>query len=177
MQGTREGQRAAGRINKVSGSLVASSIHLRSLSRWDAPYIQAMASIFQSFPILRQAAPRLSKQFFTCHAPRTALKSSRPSPKGATSSFLRAFRSGGFRKAAVAATEEVQSSSPLSSLGKTIHSFNGVETKARFFPETSDKIVAYWLLGSAASVFGIVVFGGLTRLTESGYGTFNPQSL
>jgi cytochrome c oxidase assembly protein subunit 15 len=29
--------------------------------------------------------------------------------------------------------------------------------------------VAFWLLGSAASVFGIVVFGGLTRLTESGY--------
>lgn len=37
------------------------------------------------------------------------------------------------------------------------------------FPETSSKSVAYWLLGSAASVFGIVVFGGLTRLTESGY--------
>ncbi|KAI1979175.1 Cytochrome c oxidase assembly protein cox15 [Ophidiomyces ophidiicola] len=36
------------------------------------------------------------------------------------------------------------------------------------FPEVSSKIVAYWLLGSAASVFGIVVFGGLTRLTESG---------
>ncbi|KAI1427896.1 cytochrome c oxidase assembly protein COX15 [Xylaria sp. FL1777] len=37
------------------------------------------------------------------------------------------------------------------------------------FPETtSSKSVAYWLLGSAASVFGIVVFGGLTRLTESG---------
>ncbi|KAI0912685.1 cytochrome c oxidase assembly protein COX15 [Ustulina deusta] len=37
------------------------------------------------------------------------------------------------------------------------------------FPETtSSKAVAYWLLGSAASVFGIVVFGGLTRLTESG---------
>jgi cytochrome c oxidase assembly protein subunit 15 len=28
--------------------------------------------------------------------------------------------------------------------------------------------VGFWLLGSAASVFGIVVFGGLTRLTESG---------
>ena len=28
--------------------------------------------------------------------------------------------------------------------------------------------VAYWLLFSAASVFGIVVLGGLTRLTESG---------
>ncbi|KAK2745097.1 Cytochrome c oxidase assembly protein cox15 [Myotisia sp. PD_48] len=36
------------------------------------------------------------------------------------------------------------------------------------YPNTSSKIVAYWLLGSAASVFGIVVFGGLTRLTESG---------
>ncbi|KAI0969527.1 cytochrome c oxidase assembly protein COX15 [Xylaria arbuscula] len=39
----------------------------------------------------------------------------------------------------------------------------------RVFPEaTSSKSVAFWLLGSAASVFGIVVFGGLTRLTESG---------
>lgn len=41
-------------------------------------------------------------------------------------------------------------------------------SKSRF-PTVSDKVVAYWLLGSAASVFGIVVFGGLTRLTESGY--------
>jgi len=40
--------------------------------------------------------------------------------------------------------------------------------KASSFPQTSSKSVAYWLLGSAASVFGIVVFGGLTRLTESG---------
>ncbi|ROT36604.1 cytochrome c oxidase assembly protein COX15 [Sodiomyces alkalinus F11] len=37
------------------------------------------------------------------------------------------------------------------------------------FPEkTTSKAVAYWLLGSAVSVFGIVVWGGLTRLTESG---------
>ena len=45
------------------------------------------------------------------------------------------------------------------------------ETQAaakKFFPQTSSKGVAYWLLGSAASVFGLVVFGGLTRLTESG---------
>ncbi|KAK3384243.1 putative cytochrome c oxidase assembly protein [Lasiosphaeria ovina] len=40
--------------------------------------------------------------------------------------------------------------------------------RAPFFPETTDKKVGYWLLGSAVSVFGIVVFGGLTRLTESG---------
>jgi cytochrome c oxidase assembly protein subunit 15 len=37
------------------------------------------------------------------------------------------------------------------------------------FPKISDKAVAFWLLGSAASVFGIVIFGGLTRLTESGF--------
>lgn len=29
-------------------------------------------------------------------------------------------------------------------------------------------IVGYWLTGTSAAVFGIIVFGGLTRLTESG---------
>lgn len=42
------------------------------------------------------------------------------------------------------------------------------KANSKSFPETSSKSAAYWLLGSAASVFGIVVFGGLTRLTESG---------
>lgn len=42
-------------------------------------------------------------------------------------------------------------------------------TVANGFPKTTSKAVAYWLLASAASVFGIVVWGGLTRLTESGY--------
>jgi cytochrome c oxidase assembly protein subunit 15 len=40
--------------------------------------------------------------------------------------------------------------------------------KTSAWPETNAKSVGYWLLGSAVSVFGIVVFGGLTRLTESG---------
>ncbi|KAF2229093.1 COX15-CtaA-domain-containing protein [Viridothelium virens] len=59
--------------------------------------------------------------------------------------------------------------SPLGALSRTIAQ-NGTEgTKSKgFFPPVSHKSVAYWLLGSAASVFGIVVFGGLTRLTESG---------
>lgn len=30
------------------------------------------------------------------------------------------------------------------------------------------KIVGYWLLGASGLVFGLVVLGGLTRLTESG---------
>jgi heme a synthase len=41
--------------------------------------------------------------------------------------------------------------------------------KQSSWPEQNPKSVAYWLIGSAVSVFGIVVFGGLTRLTESGY--------
>ena len=75
--------------------------------------------------------------------------------------------------------------SPLESLGRRIATqaigigsgsasgaapLGEASAKARtaFFPATTSKIVGYWLLGSAASVFGIVVFGGLTRLTESG---------
>ena len=40
--------------------------------------------------------------------------------------------------------------------------------KTSSFPDTSSKASAVWLIGSAVSVFGIVVWGGLTRLTESG---------
>lgn len=44
------------------------------------------------------------------------------------------------------------------------------KAKAKYeFPKTTSKAVGYWLIGSAVSVFGIVVWGGLTRLTESGY--------
>lgn len=45
---------------------------------------------------------------------------------------------------------------------------NGSSGSKSRFPDVSSKVVAYWLMGSAVSVFGIVVFGGLTRLTESG---------
>lgn len=50
---------------------------------------------------------------------------------------------------------------------ETIVEDSAVKAK-KSFPKISDKSVAYFLLASAASVFGIVVFGGLTRLTESG---------
>ncbi|QIX02001.1 hypothetical protein AMS68_007518 [Peltaster fructicola] len=42
------------------------------------------------------------------------------------------------------------------------------KARQQFHRGLTSKYVAYWLLGSAASVFGIVIFGGLTRLTESG---------
>ena len=55
------------------------------------------------------------------------------------------------------------------SAGAALSSSDSSTRSTRFFPKASSKPVAYWLLASAASVFGLVVFGGLTRLTESGY--------
>ncbi|ANB14068.1 Cox15p [Sugiyamaella lignohabitans] len=42
------------------------------------------------------------------------------------------------------------------------------KTSAKRTPANSSKYVGYWLIGSAGLVFGIVILGGLTRLTESG---------
>ena len=67
--------------------------------------------------------------------------------------------------ASVQTSTKSEGSTPLGTLSKTILPS---KPKAGYFPRTSRSIVAYWLLGSAASVFGLVVFGGLTRLTESG---------
>lgn len=81
-------------------------------------------------------------------------------------------------------------SSPLSALSQQLASRHASPTSAApvpptAWPSTSSKPVAYWLLGSAVSVFGIVIFGGLTRLTESGLsitewrpvtGSFPPQN-
>jgi hypothetical protein len=61
---------------------------------------------------------------------------------------------------------------PLFGLARNLENIEpivGKKAKVSSFPEVSDRNVAIWLLASAASVFGIVVFGGLTRLTESGY--------
>ncbi|KAF1984928.1 cytochrome c oxidase assembly protein cox15 [Aulographum hederae CBS 113979] len=133
-----------------------------------------MPNIFSTFPLLKQAAPRLSREFFTCQARVGTLPIPPPSP--------RAFRSVGqtqflqaFKKRSLHGSQKTRQSptalgaAPPSALNRSI---GGATEKAlskkSFFPETSDKSVAYWLFASAASVFGIVVFGGLTRLTESG---------
>lgn len=126
-----------------------------------------MASIL---PGLRRAAPRLSRDFFICHQCR---KQSIPLgrlklPVKANVNRTIRFNSG------TAAFPEANTikNSPLGSLSKTITNVEKEKALPRprkgFFPKTSSNGVAYWLLGSAASVFGIVVFGGLTRLTESG---------
>lgn len=128
-------------------------------------------------PLLRQAAPRLSRHFFaTCRQctqtqPRPARLHTRVAAhaqfksKG-QSAFLKAFRS----QSTVASND-----GPISRLAELGRIAQDAAAKAKpqpkdaFFPLASRRVVGWWLLGSAASVFGIVVFGGLTRLTESGY--------
>ncbi|KAK8245296.1 cytochrome c oxidase assembly protein-like protein cox15 [Phyllosticta capitalensis] len=124
-----------------------------------------MASLLhQAFPALRRAAPRLSQEFFTCSARLASVSAplAKPFPQGPVLRALRwqsshALKGGQSPLGALA--QELQTKAPAKPVGNV---------KKSSFPETSDKSVAYWLLGSAVSVFGIVVFGGLTRLTESG---------
>ncbi|KAI4142218.1 MAG: hypothetical protein L6R39_005031 [Caloplaca ligustica] len=117
-----------------------------------------MASVTPMFSILRRAAPRLTRSFFKCH------HACRPSP--AHHSSKRLFGSTSVRSSdGILSKPGIVSSFPQR-IGSTQAS---LKNRTRYFPDTSDKSVAYWLLGSAASVFGIVVFGGLTRLTESGF--------
>lgn len=124
-------------------------------------------------PALRKAAPRLTWRLFDCSqqplTPQRVIQSRKVitssqkfwKPKIQVKSPSRLIS--GFAQDAGTFSER---SSPLGSLGR---SFQSPEPQAGHFPERSSRSVAYWLLGSAASVFGLVVFGGLTRLTESGY--------
>jgi hypothetical protein len=125
-----------------------------------------MASIFQAFPQLRTAAPRLSRRLFVCqpclNSPlRSSIATARCSAPRPTISHSVRWKS----------TQPLRSSATIgaSHAGQSILAEAATSgAKSSSFPKTSSKSVAYWLLGSAASVFGIVVFGGLTRLTESG---------
>lgn len=130
-----------------------------------------MASIL---PALQRVAPRLTRQFFQCSHQRLPLRRgacpARVFPKASPNS-LKLFSSSHLRSSAAVsttATVGLLPSIPEPSIGGSTRG-NGAKAGRRYFPNTSQKVVAYWLLGSAASVFGIVVFGGLTRLTESGY--------
>lgn len=134
-----------------------------------------MASLGTSLPLWRSLAPRLSKDLFTCRQclrnQGYAAKSIRrygamPSPQlnkirsPLLSDKNRQFFTSSLRRSAAApAVASAVEESAAQSAAKAKSSF----------PKISDKSVAYFLLASAASVFGIVVFGGLTRLTESGF--------
>jgi cytochrome c oxidase assembly protein subunit 15 len=130
-----------------------------------------MASISTGF---RRAAPRLARDFFVCQQ---CIRQSRPAmPQVRIPQKSRLARNVRFNST-LSSEGAINTSSPLSSLSQTISHAEEKSGGKKFFPETTSKGVAYWLLGSAASVFGIVVFGGLTRLTESGYVQLIPQEL
>jgi cytochrome c oxidase assembly protein subunit 15 len=141
--------------------------HRSFLSPSSHPHsIACMASIFQAFPQLRTAAPRLSRRLFVC---KPCLNS--PIPSSFAASRSAAPRPSVLQSVRWKSTQPLRSSATLAAshveapiLAEAAR--QGAKTSS--FPKTSSKSVAYWLLGSAASVFGIVVFGGLTRLTESG---------
>lgn len=136
-----------------------------------------MALISRTFPALRRVAPRLSREFFAC---RQCLQRPPPPPPSAKRKSMKQSpfsqaphprRTPAAPRKQIANLQTWNLPTPLAGLSKTI-SNSKTRARSRYFPEISDKVVAYWLLGSAASVFGIVVFGGLTRLTESGYNPF-----
>ncbi|KAK4164570.1 cytochrome oxidase assembly protein-domain-containing protein [Cladorrhinum sp. PSN259] len=134
---------------------------------------------------LRRVAAQLSRSSFACGQ---CLRQQKPAAAPPSSIIL------GLARAARRsyATETKPSRSPVATLSSNINapvtkiqdaaaataaaaaaaaaagSSSESSGKSASFPETNAKSVGYWLIGSAVSVFGIVVFGGLTRLTESG---------
>ncbi|CAP66539.1 uncharacterized protein PODANS_4_9510 [Podospora anserina S mat+] len=111
---------------------------------------------------LRRAATQLSKSSFACG--QCLCQQASPAPPSHILKLVAA-------RAPAIRSYATKTKSPIASLSKNIQNektSNKTSEKKSSFPETNAKSVGYWLLGSAASVFGIVVFGGLTRLTESG---------
>lgn len=133
----------------------------------------AMATLLATSPLRARLALQAGKLFqeaFVCRrclsqqtkAASKTFKSTRQTP------FLTAFRQS---RAQSSITAPPPSTSPLGALGRNIGAVvrpAPPTASASSFPATNSNSVGYWLLGSAVSVFGIVVFGGLTRLTESG---------
>jgi len=108
---------------------------------------------------LRRAAIRLPAPSFVC---RQCLRQQRrPAPASRLLDIVRSRSYASFKPPLASASTATVAQAAVAQAA------SGGSTKGAF-PETSSRAVAYWLLGSAASVFGIVVFGGLTRLTESG---------
>ena len=109
---------------------------------------------------LRNAAPNLSRRFFDCRRCQNATPQFAKNSTQARPSLSRSVNT------AVIQSKRFASTVAASNLTQPVQA---QAKRGSSFPETSSNAVAYWLLGSAASVFGIVVFGGWTRLTESGY--------
>ncbi|EDN09912.1 cytochrome c oxidase assembly protein [Histoplasma capsulatum] len=121
-------------------------------------------------PMFRSLAPRVSKEFFTCR--QCLRKNSQFGVSSQRWMSVLPFRTTlGPKVTSLTSSVRMPGSSILRFASFTYTAKpagNGSSAGKSKYPDVSDKVVAYWLLGSAASVFGLVVFGGLTRLTESG---------
>ncbi|KAI1850440.1 hypothetical protein JX266_004298 [Neoarthrinium moseri] len=118
------------------------------------------------FPGLSRIALRAPAYQTICRQCLRQQRLSTPTPTAAPSRILRIVRQARSQHTTAPPTRLQELGSKASSGSATE---NGAKQAARgAWPDASSKSVGYWLLGSAASVFGIVVFGGLTRLTESG---------
>ena len=131
------------------------------------------APMISLLPAMPWVTPRLTRSFLQCpHHRSLARVATQPDLVNVASpKHTRAFKYNTRRASPAASASLVPGNGSLSRsfpLAKWTRN-NITNRRYPFFPRTSEKPVAYWLLGSAASVFGIVVFGGLTRLTESGY--------
>ena len=117
--------------------------------------------------VLREAAPNLTRRYFSCQAHSIKSSSRHRIPPNASRLFTRDFKNAQthLRNAHVPHQRGFRTSTRLR---EAVAQAETAAVKKSSFPDTSSNAVAYWLLASAASVFGIVVFGGLTRLTESG---------
>jgi cytochrome c oxidase assembly protein subunit 15 len=130
-----------------------------------------MASLSTSVSISRHFVPRIPKDFSSC---RHCLLNRSLISKSFRSHFTSLPLPANIRRTAQVfprLRNRIRGPSNLS-ISFLSTTARPLEPSKSRFPTLSDKVVAYWLLGSAASVFGIVVFGGLTRLTESGYVSF-----
>ncbi|KPM35525.1 Cytochrome c oxidase assembly protein COX15 [Neonectria ditissima] len=118
-----------------------------------------MASFAPGFRRLLLQTSVSAPKFFVCNQ---CLRQA-PRSTGMPSRILNIVRSRSYADAAMA--------KPMGNIAQQVaaRSAPGVAEAAKSsWPKSSSKSVGYWLIGSAVSVFGIVVFGGLTRLTESG---------
>ncbi|EME88320.1 uncharacterized protein MYCFIDRAFT_213244 [Pseudocercospora fijiensis CIRAD86] len=159
-----------------------------------------MASILSSSAVRARLAFKAEKLFQDAFVCRRCMQQQARAPpiwkSKQNTPFLKAFRSPGARSGPAGSRPQSSAashspSSPLAALGRNFAESSQTASqtsnaaKASSFPDTSSRAAAYWLLASAASVFGIVIFGGLTRLTESGLsitewrpvtGSFPPRS-
>ncbi|KAF4992818.1 hypothetical protein FDECE_13604 [Fusarium decemcellulare] len=112
---------------------------------------------FRRLFLQASASASAPSKFFVCN------QCLRSAPRAMPSRILNVVRS---RSYADAALNKPMGTAAEHVSARAAPSISQAAKKA--WPETNSKGVGYWLIGSAVSVFGIVVFGGLTRLTESG---------